>query len=214
MPDSSRSTLSSMLPSPSRVWAILWISTICSPVQHHPYREPEGHWNHRCPGAPEHWPSLLNWQMAGMLIGGVLGCLGIAGGWLSVLFGSIILYSLANIANGFVETVAQYKVLRLLAGLGLAVNRGAGITLVSEIMSKKNGHGIHHCRHHWHPRCRGCLLRQPGVGLADRLFSSVEDWASPCWSCGSPSCESGLFEGMKASAVQRGNFLSLFFSAP
>ena len=54
---------------------------------------------------------LLNWQMAGMLFGGIFwGILGDKKGRLSVLFGSIIVYSLANIANGFVETVFQYKI--------------------------------------------------------------------------------------------------------
>src|SRR5205823_10862699 len=64
---------------------------------------------------------LLNVQMAGMLIGGIAwGILGDKKGRLSVLFGSIILYSLANIANGFVVTVEQYAVLRFIAGIGLA----------------------------------------------------------------------------------------------
>src|SRR5689334_4119515 len=86
---------------------------------------------------------LLNMQMGGMLLGGILwGVLADKRGRLSVLFGSILLYSLANIANGFVETMSQYAVLRFVAGLGLAGELGAGITLVSESMHKESrGYG-------------------------------------------------------------------------
>jgi MFS family permease len=81
---------------------------------------------------------LLNFQMSGLLLGGILwGILGDKRGRLSVLFGSIILYSLANIANGFVQNVDQYAVLRFLAGVGLAGELGAGITLVSEILHRE-----------------------------------------------------------------------------
>jgi len=81
---------------------------------------------------------LLNMQMAGMFIGGVLwGVLGDRKGRLSVLFGSIFLYSLANIANGFVTDLTSYAVLRFIAGIGLAGELGAGITLVSEMLSKE-----------------------------------------------------------------------------
>ena len=77
--------------------------------------------------------------MAGMLIGGILwGILGDKKGRISVLFGSIFLYSAANIANGFVQDVHTYSVLRFIAGLGLAGELGAGITLVSEIMPKES----------------------------------------------------------------------------
>lgn len=80
---------------------------------------------------------LLNMQMAGMLAGGILwGVLGDKRGRLSVLFGSITMYSLANVANGMVETVDQYAVCRLIAGIGLAGELGAGITLVSELMGR------------------------------------------------------------------------------
>jgi len=76
---------------------------------------------------------ILQWQMWGLLIGGIVsGIIGDKRGRLSVLFGSIVLYSLANIANGFVETVEQYKWVRFVAGLGLAGELGAGITLVSD----------------------------------------------------------------------------------
>jgi putative MFS transporter len=83
--------------------------------------------------------SLFNWQMIGMLIGGILwGIWGDKKGRKSVLFGSILLYSLANIANAFVVNITQYEWIRLLAGIGLAGELGAGITMVSESFDKKN----------------------------------------------------------------------------
>lgn len=86
---------------------------------------------------------LFNMQMMGMLIGGVLwGILGDKKGRVSVLFGSIFLYSVANIANAFVTTIDGYAFWRLVAGLGLAGELGAGITLVTETMHKeKRGYG-------------------------------------------------------------------------
>lgn len=86
---------------------------------------------------------LLNCQMAGLLIGGVIwGVVGDKKGRLSVLFGSILLYSVANIANGFVSSVELYAILRLIAGVGLAGELGAAITLVSEILPKEvRGYG-------------------------------------------------------------------------
>ena len=87
--------------------------------------------------------NLMNWQMIGMLIGGILwGILGDRKGRLSVLFGSIIMYSLANFANAFVTDLDTYALLRFVAGIGLAGELGAGITLVSETMTQKNrGYG-------------------------------------------------------------------------
>lgn len=80
---------------------------------------------------------LLNIQMIGMLIGGIAwGILGDKKGRLSVLFGSILMYSSANIANAFVTDITQYAILRFIAGVGLAGELGAGITLVSEILHK------------------------------------------------------------------------------
>src|SRR5262249_37285092 len=86
---------------------------------------------------------LINMQMGGMLLGGILwGILGDRRGRLSVLFGSITLYSLANLANGMVgdveamHSVNVYAVCRLVAGIGLAGELGAGITLVSELMGR------------------------------------------------------------------------------
>jgi len=86
---------------------------------------------------------LFNMQMLGMLIGGLLwGVIGDKKGRLKVLFGSILLYSLANIVNAFVTDVTTYSIVRVIAGIGLAGELGAGITLVSEMMSKeKRGYG-------------------------------------------------------------------------
>lgn len=86
---------------------------------------------------------LFNMQMLGMLIGGLLwGILGDKKGRLKVLFGSILLYSTANIVNAFVTDVPTYALVRIIAGIGLAGELGAGITLVSEMMSKeKRGYG-------------------------------------------------------------------------
>jgi MFS family permease len=86
---------------------------------------------------------LINLQMIGMLVGGVLwGVVGDKKGRLSVLFGSIFLYSLANIANGFVHDLGLYGALRFLAGVGLAGELGAAVTLVTEVMTKETrGYG-------------------------------------------------------------------------
>ena len=82
--------------------------------------------------------SILNWQMTGLLIGGILwGVLGDKKGRLSVLFGSILTYSLANFACGFVKDPDTFKILRFIAGIGLAGELGAGITLVAEVLPKK-----------------------------------------------------------------------------
>src|SRR6266540_1854907 len=86
---------------------------------------------------------LLNLQMAGLLVGGIVwGITGDKKGRLSVLFGSILIYSIANIANGFAASIHQYAMLRFIAGFGLAGELGAGITLVTEILPKKmRGYG-------------------------------------------------------------------------
>lgn len=155
--------------------------------------------------------SLLNWQMLGMLIGGLgWGIWGDKKGRLSVLFGSIILYSLANIANGFVETVQQYKVLRFIAGIGLAGELGAGITLVSEIMSKeKRGYGT-------------TVVASIGIlgAVAAYFVSKVWDWRTAYFVGGGLGLallllrisvfESGMFHSVKEKMVQRGNFLQIF----
>src|SRR5471032_3051561 len=80
---------------------------------------------------------LFNWQMGGMLLGGILwGLLGDWRGRISLLFGSIILYSLANLANAFVHDVNSYAVCRFIAGLGLAGELGGSVTLVSEVLPR------------------------------------------------------------------------------
>jgi len=157
---------------------------------------------------------ILQWQMWGLLIGGIIaGIIGDKKGRLSVLFGSIILYSLANIANGFVETVDQYKGIRFIAGLGLAGELGAGITLVSEIISKEKrgiatsmvaGIGLTGAvvafimkeNFHW----RTCYFIGGGLGLLLLLLRiSV--------------FESGMFHQVKKLDVSRGNFFMLFTNA-
>src|SRR5688572_29920354 len=85
---------------------------------------------------------VINWQMWGLLLGGILwGVVGDKKGRLSVLFGSIILYSIANFATAYVKSVDGYAAWRFIAGLGLAGELGAGITLVSELLPK-NKRGI------------------------------------------------------------------------
>jgi len=86
---------------------------------------------------------IYNWQQAGLLIGGFFwGIWGDKMGRRSVLFGSILMYSLANIACGFTNNVELYSILRFVAGLGLAGELGAGITLIAEILPKEHrGYG-------------------------------------------------------------------------
>ena len=157
---------------------------------------------------------LLNMQMGGMLLGGILwGVLGDKRGRLSVLFGSIVMYSLANIANGFVTTVPQYAVLRFVAGVGLAGELGAGITLVSEIMPV-------------HTRGYGTMIvATVGIlgAVAASLVGDAFDWRIAYFIGGGMGlallvlrigvAESGLFEGIRhAAGVARGNFGSLVSS--
>ncbi len=128
---------------------------------------------------------LINIQMAGMLIGGIFwGIVGDKKGRLSVLFGSILLYSVANIANGFVHSTEMYLLWRFVAGLGLAGELGAGITLVSEILPKeKRGYGT-------------MIVATVGVSgavVANLIAKLVQDWricyfigggwAWLCWCC-------------------------------
>lgn len=155
---------------------------------------------------------LINMQMGGMLVGGVLwGILGDKKGRLSVLFGSILLYSLANIANGFVTSIDQYAWLRLVAGIGLAGELGAGITLVSESLpTEKRGYGTmvvatvgvsgallgYWVGHTW--GWRNAYFVGGGLGLA-LLVLRVSVF------------ESGMFRQVQArTEVARGNFVSLF----
>lgn len=155
---------------------------------------------------------LLNMQMIGMLVGGVVwGVLGDRRGRLSVLFGSILMYSLANIANGFVTDVDTYAILRLLAGIGLAGELGAGITLVTELLP---------------PQSRGwATTAVAGIGICGALLAVVvswyAEWRVAYWIGGVLGllllvlrigvAESGMFKkALGASAVPRGNFFALF----
>ena len=159
---------------------------------------------------------IINWQMLGLLIGGIVwGVLGDKKGRLSVLFGSIILYSAANFITGFIQTVDQYAWCRFVAGLGLAGELGAGITLVSELLPK-NKRGI------------GTSL-VAGIGLFGAVAAyftyqwTNEDWRL-CYKIGGglgllllflrvSVVESGMFKQAKAAGVQRGNFLMFFNDA-
>ncbi len=156
--------------------------------------------------------TLINMQMTGMLIGGVLwGMLGDKRGRLSVLFGSILLYSLANIANGMVHDLTSYAALRFVAGVGLAGELGAGVTLVSELLSKST-------------RGYGTTI-VAGVGVLGAVFAVIvgknTDWRVAYYVGGGLGLgllalrvgvtESGLFEGVKKlDTVSRGNFFALF----
>jgi MFS family permease len=154
---------------------------------------------------------IISIQMVGLLVGGILwGVMGDKKGRLSVLFGSIILYSLANIANGMVHTVNQYALLRFIAGVGLAGELGAGITLVSELLPKeKRGLGT---------------SMVAGFGLTGAVvayfISQQFDWRI-CYYIGGAMgllllllrvsvFESGMFNKVKEMNVRRGDFLMFF----
>ncbi|HYC40364.1 MAG TPA: MFS transporter [Chitinophagaceae bacterium] len=158
--------------------------------------------------------AILMWQMAGLLLGGIIwGVMGDKRGRLSVLFGSIILYSLANIANGFVENTEQFKAIRFIAGLGLAGELGAGITLVSELIRKEK---------------RGIATSfVAGLGLTGAVVAFIMkenfDWRT-CYFIGGGMgllllvlrisvFESGMYHEVKKLGVQRGNFFMLFSNA-
>jgi MFS family permease len=153
---------------------------------------------------------IINVQMAGLLIGGILwGILGDKKGRLKVLYASIILYSLGNIANGFVQTVNQYAAVRFLTGIGLAGELGAGITLVSELLPKEK-RGI------------GTSL-VAGIGLTGAVvaffFKETFHWRV-CYFIGGGLgflllllrvgvLESGMFQNIQHSHVSKGNFFML-----
>lgn len=155
---------------------------------------------------------LINIQMLGMLIGGVFwGILGDKKGRLSVLFGSILLYSLANIANGFVTNATQYALLRFIAGVGLAGELGAGITLVAESLpADKRGWGT-------------MIVATIGVSgaVAAGLISKLFAWQS-CYFIGGGLglallllrigvYESGIFQKVQQQThIAKGNFFQLF----
>ncbi|HVZ40686.1 MAG TPA: MFS transporter [Candidatus Kapabacteria bacterium] len=157
---------------------------------------------------------LMNWQMGGMLLGGILwGILGDRRGRLSVLFGSILLYSIANISNGMVNSLPMYAVLRFIAGIGLAGELGAGITLVSEIMHRENrGYGT-------------TIVASVGIlgAVAAWLVGDAFGWRNAFYVGGGMGLvllvlrvsvyESGMFTAMKESDVARGSFFSFFSDA-
>lgn len=158
------------------------------------------------------WGSIiLNMQMGGMLIGGIIwGMLGDKKGRLSVLFASIILYSVANFLNAFVTNVEQYALLRFIAGIGLAGELGAGVTLVAEILPKElRGYGI-------------MTIASFGVlgVVAANLVAQEFDWRNAYIIGGVLGFsllilrmkvrESGMFEHNLSEDIKRGDFLSLF----
>jgi MFS family permease len=144
--------------------------------------------------------------MAGLLIGGIFwGILGDKKGRLSVLFGSILIYSLANICNGFVQTVPQYALFRFIAGIGLAGELGAGVTLVTEVLPKQiRGYGT-------------TLVATLGVvgAILAYFVADLFDWRMAYFTGGGLGLlllllririfESPVFAKMKAAKVQRGN---------
>ncbi len=155
--------------------------------------------------------AILQWQMFGLLFGGIIaGVIADKKGRLSVLFGSILFYSLANIANGMVTNVEQYKIIRFLAGLGLAGELGVGITLVSELIQKEK---------------RGIATSMvAGIGLTGAVVAFIMknnfDWRT-CYYIGGglgllllvlrvSVFESGMFKEVKKQKVQLGNFFMLF----
>lgn len=155
---------------------------------------------------------LLNWQMGGMLVGGIFwGMLGDKKGRLSVLFGSILMYSIANILNGFVTDIPQYALLRFVSGFGLAGELGAGITLVAESMSKeKRGIGT-------------MIVATVGVFgavVAGFMGDIIPNWKWSFFIGGGMGLlllilrigvfESGMFQEVKKSTVRKGNLFDLF----
>jgi MFS family permease len=159
---------------------------------------------------------VINWQMWGMLIGGIIwGIMGDKKGRLSVLFGSIILYSFANFLTGYVQDVQQYALARFVAGVGLAGELGAGITLVSELLPK-NKRGV------------GTSM-VAGIGLFGAVaayftYKISGDWRL-CYKIGAglgvlllflriSVAESGMFKHVQQkTTIVRGNFFMFFQDA-
>src|SRR6201988_3324300 len=155
--------------------------------------------------------NIISIQMVGLLLGGIIwGIMGDTKGRLSVLFGSIILYSLANIANGMVTNTTQYAVVRFIAGVGLAGELGAGITLVSELLPKeKRGIGT---------------SMVAGIGLTGAVvafFLKEEFPWRTCYFIGGGLgfillllrvgvLESGMFRDIQHASISKGNFFMLF----
>ncbi|NPA34456.1 MAG: MFS transporter [Chlorobi bacterium] len=157
--------------------------------------------------------NILSLQMLGFLLGGILwGILGDKLGRKQILFGSIALYSIANIANAFVTDIATYNVVRFFAGLGLAGELGAAVTLVSELLDKEiRGYGT-------------MIVASVGLlgAVAAGLLANTFHWRVMYFIGGvlgllllvarAKVLESSMFEKAKAMSVKRGDFLSLFTS--
>jgi len=153
---------------------------------------------------------LLNMQMVGMLAGGILwGVLGDRKGRLKIMFASIFLYSIANLANAAATSLPAYAALRFIAGIGLAGELGAGITLVAEILHKSvRGYGT-------------MVVASVGVSgaILANLIAKNFDWRTAFVIGGILGllllitrikvAESGMFKQMEAATVSKGNFLSL-----
>jgi putative MFS transporter len=160
---------------------------------------------------------LLNWQMFGMLVGGIFwGILGDKKGRLSVLFGSILVYSIANILNGMIHDTDTYMMLRFISGFGLAGELGAGITLVSESMSKeKRGYGA-------------TIVASVGVFgavVAGLMGEVITNWRYSFYLGGAMGLallvlrigvfESGMFDALKKEThIKKGSILQLFSHLP
>lgn len=154
---------------------------------------------------------LLALQMAGMMLGGILtGIIGDRRGRVAVLFGSILLYSAANIANAFVHDVPTYAWIRFLAGVGLAGELGAGITLVAESMTpERRGHGT-------------VLVATLGAlgAVCAGLAGDLLHWRTAFGAAGAAglllllfrmrSMETAMFKRTSEALVRRGSFVHLF----
>jgi putative MFS transporter len=154
---------------------------------------------------------IINMQMGGLLLGGIFwGILGDKLGRIKVLFGSILLYSIANFANGMVHDINMYAIIRFIAGVGLAGELGAGITLVSETLSKENrGYGT-------------MFVALIGLlGAVAAAMVSKYDWRTAYYVGGVlgiillllrlGTFESGMYKTIaKTSEVSKGNMLMLF----
>ncbi len=153
---------------------------------------------------------VINMQMFGLLLGGIMwGIIGDKFGRIKVLFGSIFLYSVANFANGLVHDINSYAFIRLIAGIGLAGELGAGITLVSETLSKeRRGYGT-------------TIVAMIGLlGAVAAAWVGKHDWRTAYYVGGGlgivllllrmGTFESGMFKNMADTGVSKGNILMLF----
>lgn len=172
---------------------------------------------------------LFNMQMTGMLLGGLLwGIWGDKQGRKSVLFGSILLYSLANVVNAFTFDITLYAIVRVVAGIGLAGELGAGITLVSETMSKeKRGYGTMVIVTFGALGAVLAAVVGGSGGAIAQLLTTVSGYTFQNWQVvyiiggvlglallllRAGTLESGMFKEMKSAEVKRGDFLLLFRS--